>query len=207
MAAFLFIALPDARLRARGEWWGDYGLPSGSLRERATWVLLLRGARTGLATSALVLPAFGLVFAAYALFLPRLSLGMAHAVAPYDHLGQLAFRLPPRFLLEVVLQVLVVALPEELFYRGYLQTSWARGAPSRGKTFLGVRLGAGFLLTQLLFAAGHLVGFRPLWRLATFLPALWFGWLREKTDGLAAPIVAHALANLFIKTLEASFYP
>jgi membrane protease YdiL (CAAX protease family) len=99
----------------------------------------------------------------------------------------------------------VVALPEELFYRGWMQTSWARGAPERGVRVLGARLGAGFVLTQLLFAAGHLVTLQP-WRLATFFPGLWFGWLRERTGGLAAPIAAHAASNLFIKVLERSFY-
>jgi membrane protease YdiL (CAAX protease family) len=205
VAAFLFIALPDARLRARGEGWGDYGLPAGSFRERATWAALGRGARAGLASSAVVLPAFGLLFAAYAWLLPHLAPGLARAIAPYAHTGHLALRLPPDLLLKVVLQLLVVALPEELFYRGYLQTSWARDAPGRGAVVLGARLGAGFLWTQLLFAAGHLVVFQP-WRLATFLPALWFGWLRERTGGLTAPIVAHAASNLLIKVLEASFY-
>jgi uncharacterized protein len=205
VAAFLFIALPDARLRVRGEGWDAYGLPGGSLRGRATWAALGRGARAGLASSALVLPAFGLLFAAYALLLPHLAPGLARAIAPYAHTGRLALRLPPDLLLKAVLQLLVVALPEELFYRGYLQTSWARGAPGRTVEVLGARLGAGFLATQLLFAAGHLVVFQP-WRLATFLPALWFGWLRERTGGLAAPVVAHALSNLFIQALEASFY-
>jgi membrane protease YdiL (CAAX protease family) len=70
---------------------------------------------------------------------------------------------------------------------------------------LGARLGAGFLWTQLLFAAGHLVVLQP-WRLATFFPGLLFGWLRERTGGVAAPVVLHALSNLFVATLEASFY-
>jgi membrane protease YdiL (CAAX protease family) len=205
VAAFLFIALPDARLRARGEGWGDYGLPAGSLRASATWAALGRGARAGLLSSLLVLPFFGLVFAAYAWLLPHLAPGLARTIAPYAHASRLAFRFPPDLLLRVVLQFLVVALPEELFYRGYLQTSWARDAPGRGVVVLGARLGAGFLFTQLLFAGGHLVVFEP-WRLATFLPALWFGWLRERTGGVAAPVVAHALSNLFIQTLEASFY-
>jgi membrane protease YdiL (CAAX protease family) len=70
---------------------------------------------------------------------------------------------------------------------------------------LGARLGAGFVWTQVLFAAGHLVVLQP-WRLGTFFPGLLFGWLRERTGGLAAPVVFHALSNVFIATLEASFY-
>jgi membrane protease YdiL (CAAX protease family) len=86
-----------------------------------------------------------------------------------------------------------------------MQTSWARAAPSRGVRFLGARLGAGFLWTQALFAVGHLVVLQP-WRLGTFFPGLLFGWLRERTGSIAVPVLVHALSNLFIATLERSFY-
>jgi uncharacterized protein len=205
MAALLFVLLPDRRLRRRGEGWDDYGLPPVSLRDRARWGAWGRGAAAGLASSAVVLPAFALVFAAYAWLLPHLAPGLAQTIAPYLRPAHPALRLPPGFPLQIVLQLLVVALPEELFYRGWMQTSWARGAPGSGITVLGARLGAGFLWTQVLFAAGHLVVLQP-WRLATFLPGLWFGWLRERTGSVVAAVVAHALSNLFIKVLEASFY-
>ena len=42
--------------------------------------------------------------------------------------------------------------------------------------------------------------------MATFLPGLLFGWVRERTGGLVAPVVVHALSNVFLATLEASFY-
>ncbi len=152
-----------------------------------------------------MLPAFALLFAAYSWALPHLAPGLARAIAPYAVPAHPALRFPPDLGLQAALQLLVVAIPEELFYRGWMQTSWARGAPKRGVRVLGARLGAGFVWTQLLFAAGHLVVLQP-WRLATFLPGLWFGWLRERHGNIVAPVVAHALANLFIRTLEASFY-
>jgi len=205
VAAFFFIVLPDARLRDRGEGWEDYGLPAASVRHPSTWSAYGRGLRAGLISAAVVLPVFGLLFASYAFLLPHLSPGLSAALAPYPRPGRLALRLPPAPLLQAVLQLLVVALPEELFYRGWMQTCWARTAPGRGVAVLGARLGAGFVLTQLLFAAGHLVSLEP-WRLATFLPGLWFGWLRERSGSVVAPVLAHALSNLFIRTLEASFY-
>ena len=58
---------------------------------------------------------------------------------------------------------------------------------------------------QALFALGHLVVLQP-WRLATFFPGLLFGWLRERTGDVAASVLVHALSNLFIAILEASFY-
>jgi membrane protease YdiL (CAAX protease family) len=206
VAAFLFIALPDAKLRARGEGWDSYGLPWHGVRDPRTWRAWGRGARDALAVAAVVFPVFALGFAAYAALLPELPAPLARALAPYAGAPRLAFRLPDRFALSVLLQLLVVALPEELLYRGFVQTAWARTAPERGVTVLGARLGAGFVTTQALFALGHLVVFQP-WRLGTFFPGLLFGWLRERTGGLAAPVVLHALSNLFIATLEASFYP
>jgi hypothetical protein len=204
-AAILFVLVPDLRLRARGEDWDGYGLPPLTLRDPAARREWARGALAGLASSAVVLPAFVLVFAGYALLLPHLAPDLARTVAPYLRPGHLALRFPEGFPLQVALQLLAVALPEELFYRGYMQTSWARSAPGRGVTVLGARLGAGFLWTQVLFAAGHLVRLQP-WRLGTFLPGLWFGWLRERTGSVVAGVVAHALSNLLIMVLEASFY-
>jgi hypothetical protein len=205
VAAFLFVALPDARLRARGEGWGGYGLPWHGLADVRTWRAWGRGAAVALGVAAVVFPVFAAGFAAFAALLPSLPPALAGALAPYSGSPRLAFRLPDGLPLLVVLQLLVVALPEELFYRGFVQTAWARTAPGRGITVLGARLGAGFLWTQLLFAAGHLVALQP-WRLGTFFPGLLFGWLRARTGDVAAPVVLHALSNVLVATLEASFF-
>lgn len=205
VAALLFVLVPDLRLRARREDWDGYGLPPLSLRAPGALRAWVRGAGAGLLASAAVLPVFALLFAAYAWALPHLAPRLAHGLAPYLRPGTFALRFPDGFLLQIGLQILAVALPEELFYRGFVQTSWARGAPGRGVTVLGARLGAGFVWTQVLFAAGHLVRFQP-WRLGTFLPGLWFGWLRERTGSIVAPVVAHACSNLLLLVLERSFY-
>jgi uncharacterized protein len=229
VAAFLFIWLPDRRLRARDEGWDAYGLAWAGARDPRTWRAWGRGAAAGVLACAVVFPPFVLPFWKIAEVLPHLRFGWIHHVIPYADAGapRFALRLPERLGTMVLVQLLAVALPEELFYRGWMQTSWRRaaeggvgtrralpggeGAPepprdaARGVTVLGARLGAGFLWTQALFAVGHLVRFQP-WRLATFFPGLLFGWLRERTGGLAAPVVAHALSNLLIATLEASFY-
>jgi len=205
VAAFLFIALPDARLRARGEEWADYGVPLHGLADARTWRAFGKGALVALGVAAVVFPLFAAGFRLHAELLPRLPGGLARLLAPYGGAPRFALRLPPGLPLLALVQLLVVALPEEMFYRGFVQTALARGAPGRGVTVLGARLGAGFLLTQLLFALGHLVVLQP-WRLGTFFPGLLFGWLRERTGSVAAPVVLHALSNLFIATLEASFY-
>jgi len=205
VAAFLFVTLPDARLRARCEGWDAYGLPWHGLGDARTWRAWGRGAAAAVAMGAVVLPVFAAGFALYAEALPRLAPGIARVLAPYAGAPRFAFRLPDRLLLLALVQLLVVALPEEMLYRGFIQTGWARTAPGAGITVFGARLGRGFVWTQVLFALGHLVVLQP-WRLGTFFPGLLFGWLRERTGGLPAPIVFHALSNLFIATLEASFF-
>ncbi len=187
LAALLFILVPDRILRARGEGWQEYGLPWWGIRDPRTWRAWGRAAASGLAVSVVVLPLFAVLLVGGA----RLA-GIPATFAP---------RLPPGFALAVVVQFLVVALPEELFYRGFMQTSWGRKGPSR--LVLGAEIGPGFLATQALFAAGHMVTLQP-WRLATFFPGLLFGWLRARTGGVVAPAVAHALSNLLVLFLEAS---
>ena len=205
VAAVLFVLLPDRRLRARGERWEDCGLPWWGLRDGRTWRAWGRGALWALAVCALVFPVFLAGFAGLVRLLPEMPPGWARLVAPYGPPAEPALRLPARLGLLAVNQLLVVALPEELFYRGWMQTSWARSDPGRRVRVLGADLGRGFLATQALFALGHLVRLQP-WRLGTFFPGLLFGWLRARTGDLAAPVLVHALSNLFIAVLEASFY-
>jgi len=187
LAALLFVLVPDLRIRARGEAWQDYGLPWWGLSDRRTWLAWGRGVAAGVGISLVVLPAFALALVAGAR-----AAGLPVAFEP---------RLPSGFALAAVTQLLAVALPEELFYRGWMQTAWGRSGPSR--RILGAEIGPGFLATQALFAAGHLVTLQP-WRLATFLPGLLFGWMRARTGNVVAPAVAHALSNLLLVVLDAS---
>jgi hypothetical protein len=197
--------LPDRRLARTGEGWGAHGVPPLALRDPRTWRAWGRGAALGLLACTVIFPVFLAGFWAYGELLPHLPAPVARMVAPYAGAPAFHPRLPESFAVLAVTQVLVVALPEELFYRGWMQSRWARTAPERCVRVLGARLGAGFVWTQVLFAVGHLVVPQP-WRLATFFPGLLFGWLRERTGSIAAPVAAHAASNLFIAILERSWY-
>lgn len=204
VAALLFVLTPDRVLRSHDEYWDAYGLPWWGAADPRTWRAWGRGALWAFGLAAVLFPLFGLGYWGFVEALPSLPAPIARALAPYVGAPRFVLRAPPDLALRIVAQVLVVALPEELFYRGFMQTAWSR-APGRSVRVLGATLGPGFLRTQALFALGHLVVLQP-WRLGTFFPGLLFGWLRARTGNLAAPVLFHALSNLLMLTLEASFY-
>jgi uncharacterized protein len=105
---------------------------------------------------------------------------------------------------DVLGQLLVIALPEEAFYRGYLQTAFDDVWKPRWRV-LGAALGPGLLVASALFAVGHLLTEVRPERLAVFFPALVFGWLRAKTGGIGAPLLFHAACNLYASYLAQSY--
>lgn len=105
---------------------------------------------------------------------------------------------------EVLGQLLVIALPEEAFYRGYLQRALDDLWTPRTK-LLGAKLGLGVIISSLFFAVGHVLTEPEIGRLAVFFPALVFGWLRARTGGIGAPLALHAMSNLFASYLAASY--
>ncbi|MCK6592667.1 MAG: MrtC family glutamic-type intramembrane protease, partial [Polyangiaceae bacterium] len=113
-------------------------------------------------------------------------------------------RLPPSILDELAGQFLVIALPEEAFFRGYLQSSLDRIWTPRTR-ILGASLGPGILVSAAIFAVGHLLTTPHPARLAVFFPALVFGWLRARTGGIGAAMLFHALCNIFSATLARGY--
>ena len=70
---------------------------------------------------------------------------------------------------------------EEIIYRGYLQAGLCRALGRHG----------GVVLTAVVFGLSHGVTIAfPL-----FLVGLFLGWMRERSGGLCAPILAHAIHN------------
>jgi membrane protease YdiL (CAAX protease family) len=118
--------------------------------------------------------------------------------------GHFVLRLPPSLFDEIAGQVVVIALPEEAFFRGYLQTSIERVFPPR-RRILGAELGVGWILAAAIFAVGHVLTIRHPARLAVFFPALVFGWMRRRTGGVGASVLFHASCNLFSAALGRGF--
>lgn len=190
-AVVAFLYLPLAAMRGTGEDARDYGV---TLARWRTDVLLALG------LFVLVAPIFVLGYRAWLGWL----LSQARSGAPPG----LAFhpRLPADFgWSNVVDELFVTALPEEFFYRGWLQARLKRVWPG-GAHLAGVVVGPALLLTAALFAVGHLAIFQAS-RLAVFFPALLFGWLRERTGTVVGSTLFHAACNILAKVVAASFNP
>ena len=90
----------------------------------------------------------------------------------------------------IIFQLLSVSLPEEFFFRGFLQDSI-------GKSLRAV------LWTSCLFSLAHLPRaiFLDDWiSLLSFFPSLIMGWLYMKTNNIVPGTMFHLLANLVYQT-------
>lgn len=97
---------------------------------------------------------------------------------------KLAF--PPSWPLEIISQIFVVAMPEEIFYRGFLQNALLK----RFSIYKSI------LITNVFFALSHLFIEINIMRILTFFPGLVFSWLAYKNKSLLSAILFHALCNL-----------
>lgn len=190
-----FLYLPLVSMDRRGEDYEHLGL---STRRLGRDLLQFAG------VSAVVFPLFIVGYMLFAELFPLLPERWAHVLTPYATAPAFHFRLPDRFVEHVVDNIFVVALPEEFFYRGFLQTR-LRDAWPEGRLVWGARLGRAFWVTAALFALGHLAIFE-VWRLAVFFPALIFGWMRERSGSVVGGALFHAGANLLVRVLDASYF-
>ena len=113
--------------------------------------------------------------------------------------------LPPDAALLALSQLVVVAIPEELFFRGYLMERLERVWPPTRRLF-GAKVGWALIVSSALFAIGHVAVIPNPQRLAVFFPALLFGWMRARTGSIAAGALYHALCNVLADTLHTSYF-
>ncbi|MFW2389271.1 MAG: myxosortase MrtC [Polyangiales bacterium] len=142
------------------------------------------------------------------------AIGIAALVFPLFAIGfywwnqpsaDFSLRLPPNLVSFVLAQLVVVALPEEAFFRGYVQTALS-DVEKRRAHVLGVGLAPRALLLQaLLFAGIHFIVEPHPARLAVFFPALLFGWTRAWRGGIGAALALHAMSNLYSEILARSW--
>jgi membrane protease YdiL (CAAX protease family) len=103
-------------------------------------------------------------------------------------------------------QIVVVGLPEEMFFRGYMQGRLEDAWPERVR-FLGADVSLRALLLQAaFFAVLHFVVEVHAARLAVFFPALLFGWLRSRRGGIGAAVFVHAFCNVLSDFLARGWF-
>ncbi len=201
LIACMFLLGPQVAARLSGQAFDD----------RAAGITL-HPIAPGLRTLGLALlvtwPAFILAFFVYYGTLCP-SFGILHALSPicsrWHGIAGAHLRVPEGFWVLALSQILVVAVPEEVFFRGYLMARFEARWPSR-RHLWGAAVGWPLVLTSLLFALGHfLVDLQPA-RLAVFFPALAFGWMRSRSGSVAPGAVYHALCNLLSEVLHDSFF-
>lgn len=204
LIAAVFLFVPTEIIIRRRESFTAFGL---------THVPAGKGVVVFLAAAAVVFPLFGAAF--YVYYRQVCAWSVAGAMPLPGQIHRLcrrwtgALTLPALdlgYLNMALTQLLVVGLPEEYFFRGYLQTRLEQVWPSR-RTLLGAPVGASLPASALLFALGHLlVDFNGL-RLAVFFPGLVFGWMRQATGSILAGVLFHAGSNLLSDLLHRVLFP
>ena len=112
---------------------------------------------------------------------------------------------PDKFGLLAASYLVVTAIPEEVFFRGYLMERLERVWPPT-RAVLGAKVGWAVVVSSALFAVSHVAVIPNPQRLAVFFPALLFGWMRARTGSIAAAAVFHALCNILSDVLHTSYF-
>lgn len=107
------------------------------------------------------------------------------------------WRMLPDLLRLLAYQFVIVSLPEEFFFRGYMQSTLNRVLVKRWR-FLGADLGWAWIVTAAVFAVAHSIIVVEWWHFAIFFPALLFGYLKERTGSITAPILFHGASNVIM---------
>lgn len=135
-----------------------------------------------------------------AIFVPYLFLHWAYGCW---WLGlRFALTLPDAFGSLLLEQIFGVGLPEEFFFRAYLQTQFDHYFGYRWR-LLGARIGWGLPSSAGIFAFCHIFHGGPA-RLVTFFPGLLYGWLWAYTGNVFVPAFYHGVSNILMSVMLTS---
>ena len=102
------------------------------------------------------------------------------------------------------INLVLVGLAEELYFRGYLQERLTHVWPDKWR-WLGAPVGRAIVVASAVFALAHFVGEYVPARLGPFFPSLVFGWLRAKTGTIVSAVGYHAFCNVLADALIMSY--
>jgi membrane protease YdiL (CAAX protease family) len=175
----LFLYTPTIILKLRKIHPDSFGLKLGDVRKNLAMATI---------TAALFLPLYAVGFWVFrALFLGRTI--ELHWGTPVVTL--------------ILWNLIAVAIPEEIFFRGYIQSRLYEVFPARFR-FLKMEISAANLGASIIFALAHLIAVPNPFRLLVFFPSLIFGRLREKSDSVFPPAIFHWLCNVTVILLTGS---
>ena len=197
LVAVLFLYVPVVVAWRRTEDLVDYGFHAAPLR---------RGLVTAATAIAVIFPIFALGY--FAFYEVACNSDVLEHLVPRNmcsRYGGLAGLHAPALtgkLAEFCLvQLVVVALPEELFFRGFLLRLLELRFPPK-RRILGGGVGLALVISAAMFALIHLPKDGDPRALATFFPGLLFGWMRSATGSILASTVTHAGSNILIRLLD-----
>jgi membrane protease YdiL (CAAX protease family) len=113
------------------------------------------------------------------------------------------FAVPPDLLDIFLKNTFLVALPEEMFYRGFLEHRLDRLWPT--VRWFVVPLSRTVVLASALFALGHFLGEYNPARLGPFFPAFVFSMLVRRGGSMAGAVFYHGASNAFSALLFAGY--
>jgi membrane protease YdiL (CAAX protease family) len=97
----------------------------------------------------------------------------------------------------VLYQFFYVAFAEEIFFRGYIVSRLLQWRPPLARQRPRAWHAIIIIISATVFALAHIVLLENILSVLTFFPGLVLGWLFIRTRSLVAPILFHALANIF----------
>jgi membrane protease YdiL (CAAX protease family) len=204
----VFLLLPILLLQRRGEDFERFGIALGGLLGGAPRRPGLLGLALDLVTltwknRARIVGDVGFAIALGCLIFPPFVLGFQLYWQPTR---AFTFVAPDGFWGVALAQLVVVGLPEEFFYRGYVQTRLHEVFP-RTVRVLGTDVSPlALLVTSTLFALGHFLVDLDPGRLAVFFPSFLFGWIRQRRGSIGAGAIFHAMCNVIADVLMIGYF-
>lgn len=199
LVAVVFLYVPVVVAWRRKEDLLDYGFTTDPVAKNVRFALV---------AIAIILPTFLAVYVGfYEVVCDTKSL---KALAPpgtctgWDGINYETPKLGLAFLEFCAVQIVVVALPEELFFRGCLHRLLEERFPP-ARRWLGGGIGLALFLSSAAFALVHLPKNGDPRALATFFPGLLFGWMRSATGSITPSVAVHAASNIWVRLLDLTF--
>jgi uncharacterized protein len=109
----------------------------------------------------------------------------------FAHLIAFDFKVPSISFMWLIINFFFVTIPEEAFFRGFLQSEICKGLPNKAAPFLSV------LIVSLLFSSIHILFIANFYYIiATFIASVLYGSIFHFTKSIESSIITHFSLNV-----------